>query len=78
MTTKVAHTTITHSALIKRINRKLAHDGERLVTPRSERDWQSCGYHVVNEHNLMTASRVEPEQLGRELGVLGDDEAVAS
>lgn len=61
---------VTRNALVKRINRKLAPDGERLVTPRSERDWQAVGYHTVNDRNCQTASRIDLEEFGRELGAL--------
>ena len=69
---------VSESAVIKRINRRLAKDGEQLRTRRSERYWSDLGTHyIVDSNNCVTASHVDLEQLGRELGALRPGEAVA-
>lgn len=71
--------TITLSALIKRINRRLRQSDESLCTTRSgARDEPTLGqYYIVDIiRNTITATHVAPESLARELGVLGDDEAL--
>ncbi len=58
---------------MQRINRKLRKDGEVLRKCRSNsRDWPSLGdfYAVDFTNNAVTAQHVDPEQWGRELGVL--------
>lgn len=69
---------ITRAALIKRINRKLAPDGERL---RIARRWSiDCGWHFVEEtRTRLFLYRVDDlAGLGRELGVLRSDEQLAA
>jgi hypothetical protein len=72
-------TTITTNALIKRINRKLAHGDEKLRVTRGERCRPELGdYHAINvSHNFITAKHVEPEAWGRELEVLQPFEQLA-
>ena len=44
--------TVTVRALMARVNRKLAHDGQILKVSRSAAEKQSLGnYHVVDAHN---------------------------
>ncbi len=70
--------TLTTSTLIKRINRRLRQDGESLHVTRGGRSWSDLGnYYVRNfERNFIVAQHVDPEELGRELGVLRADEKV--
>jgi hypothetical protein len=63
---------VTERALFQRINRKLAHENEQLKTCRGGQWENELGrYYVVDlNRNSITASDVDPEALGRELGVL--------
>ena len=63
---------ITMRALLQRINRKLAKEEQVLKTLRGHRYEHDLGrYYAVNwRTNLVTAPHVDPEQWGRELGVL--------
>jgi len=63
---------ITERALIQRINRKLKQDGEQLRAARSQRMETSVGRHyIVNvERNFIAYQNVDPEELGRKLGVI--------
>ncbi len=65
-------TQITERALIQRINRKLAHEGEQLCIPRGDRWWSDLGgAYIVNvRSNSILAGHVDIERLGRELAVL--------
>jgi predicted metalloprotease len=71
---------ITMRALIQRINRKLRHEEEMLLTLRGQRDEVELGrYYVVNvRSNRVVAQRVDPAELGAELGVLRAWEEVRS
>jgi len=71
---------ISQNALRKRIARKLARDGERLVTPRpgSRMEAEYGPHYVVDSRNVMQAWCCDLDALGRELGVLAVDEQVAS
>ena len=63
--------TITMRALLGRINRKLAHEGEQLRTLRGDRDFSTLGrFYAVNSMNHVIASHVDSAAWGRELGVL--------
>jgi hypothetical protein len=69
--------------LVKRINRKLAHENEWEVlrTTRggfTSRWYADLGnYYITDvERNTITASHIDIEQLGRELGVLQHFERV--
>jgi len=64
-------TTVTERALIKRINRILAKEGEQLCKSRGE--WFVKDLRT----NSIVASGCEPEQLGREIGALKPHECVA-
>jgi len=63
---------ISESALIKRINRKLAADGERLHTTRGERWRGERGDHFIidERRNFIVAKHVDVRELARELGCL--------
>jgi hypothetical protein len=65
--------------LVQRINRKLAADDEVLKAARGARLQQEVGqFFIVNVRiNGVTGKDVDPEVLGRELGVLKPWEAVA-
>jgi hypothetical protein len=69
---------VTSAALIKRINRKLKPGLEQLRVTRGARAIFDVGcYHIVDYRmRAVTHVRVDPETLGRELGVLRDHEAV--
>lgn len=68
---------ITQKALISRINRKLAHIGELLRRARGERWRQDLGdFYVTDENNCVTSKNIDPEEWGRELGVLLPNEHV--
>lgn len=73
----VSSFTVSQSALIKRINRKLAPDDEILRTAR--RYTSDCGWYYIHDvrGNFVTSTHVDPETLGRELGVLRSYETVA-
>ena len=71
--------TLTENAIVKRVNRALAHDDETLRKTRSQNmrfqygDW----YIHHRRYNYVVASYVDPELLGRELGVVRDCEQAA-
>jgi hypothetical protein len=74
---------ITEKALVSRINRKLAHEGqagEGLRKSRSSRARDDLGdFYVLDfSTNVVTEKDVDPERLGRKLGVLKPGEAVKS
>jgi hypothetical protein len=71
-------TQITMEALVKRINRKLAHKREQLKKTRGADAWNDVGdYFVLDvERNLIVVTHLNPENLGRELGVLKRTETV--
>lgn len=71
-------TKITGRALIARINRKLAREGQRLCILRGNRGESSLGrfYAVDVMFNHVTAQHVDPEKWGLELGVLRHTENV--
>ena len=63
---------ISTDALIARINRVLRRNDEVLRKSRSMRMWLDCGnYYIVDvSMNAVVCQRIDPESLGRELGVL--------
>jgi hypothetical protein len=69
---------VTMRALMQRINRKLKPDDEVLKVARSERVEQELGKYYTLDHrrNVLIHKDVDPEELGRELGVLRDYEKV--
>jgi hypothetical protein len=76
--TKTSKVPVTLRAVIQRINRKLAADDEVLKTLRGDRWRGDLGdYYIVNiNRNSVTAQHVDPEELGRELGVVRGFEQV--
>jgi hypothetical protein len=70
---------VTMRALIQRINRKIAADGEVLKTARGDRARLDLGaYYVIDvNRNFIASKHVDPEAWGRELGVLRPYECVA-
>ena len=76
---KVKKVPVTMRALIQRINRKLATErGYVLKTTRGGRWRGELGdyYAVDPKRNCVVREYIEPEDLGRELGVLRDWERV--
>lgn len=72
---------ISEAALAKRISRKLAHEGLILRKNRDNSRWlHDLGYYyVVNSYfNRIEHPHVDLEAWGRDLGVLADNEALAS
>lgn len=65
-------------ALIKRINRRLRKDGERIATTRGERWRPELGDYYAKDidRNVVTQKHVDPEAWGRDLGVLRAHEQV--
>ncbi len=61
--------TASTKALEARVRRRLAQTCERLCIPRSQRDWNDLGIHVVNASNVVIASGCTIEGLAIELGV---------
>jgi hypothetical protein len=77
--------TVTINAVIKRLNRKLAHEGLRLCKTRNpghctQRRRDLGAYHVVAGNWLKDKfdDETELQHYARELGVLGSDESIAS
>jgi hypothetical protein len=64
---------VTTRALIQRINRKLAAQDEQLRATRGEGQarMELGDYYVINQNrNAVVSKHVDPEQCGRDLGVL--------
>ena len=70
---------VTTRAVIQRINRRLKPDLEMLKTTRGNRWRQEVGdYYVIDfTKNWIIDKHVDPEEMGRELGVLEPWEVVA-
>jgi hypothetical protein len=70
---------VSERALVQRINRKLLLDDQRLVKTRGAQAILDLGeYYVLDwRRNLALDTRVDPEDLGRELGALRPWERVA-
>lgn len=65
---------VTLAAVVKRINRRLAHKNEQL---RKTRGWNhNLGDWYVDTYESGCRPFVDPETLAREIGVLADDEEV--
>lgn len=74
-------TTISERALLKRINRKLAKEGEKLCRlPERSRSFGDMGeYHLIEVHtNSVIATHVDVTKLAKEMQALGESETVAS
>jgi hypothetical protein len=69
---------VTMRALLQRLNRKLASQGELLKKARSARASAEVGdYYVIHVNkNVLMRKHVDPETLGRKLGVLQSWESV--
>lgn len=63
---------VSERALLQRINRKLRREDEVLKVSRTARMVSSVGrYYVVDVlRNIVSCQHVDPESLGRDLGVL--------
>jgi hypothetical protein len=70
---------VTLKALLKRINRKLAHENQQLKITRGGQARSNLGdYYVLDLYrNVIGASHCQPEALAREIRVLGEWERVA-
>jgi len=74
---------ITMRALIQRINRALKKENEFEVLKITRGRWRGGAgdlgrYYTVDENrNAVTGQHIDPEKLGRKLGVLKDYEHVA-
>jgi hypothetical protein len=70
--------TITEGSAVKRINRKLAPEGEKLRTLRGDRYWNDFGrYFIVDTHTgCLVATHVKIADLAAELGVLAPWERI--
>ena len=70
-------TTVSLRTIIKRINRKLEHDGEKLRMARDPQTRLENGPHfIVDKSGGVRVKNVDPHALAREMGVLGPDEQV--
>lgn len=71
--------TVSKRALMARINRKLARDGQRLHETRANSRWlNDLGYfYIVDDRNYLVATWLDLKELGREERVLRDGESVA-
>ena len=68
---------VTMRAVIARINRKLKPDDEVVKVPRGRWRQELGDYYVLDWHrNYIVDHHVDPEVLGRKLGVLGDWEEI--
>jgi hypothetical protein len=76
-------TTITANTLIQRINRQLAHEGEKLCTARRyPGGWEDTNlgryFRLDTSRDAIIETHVDLETTGRDLGVLRSDEGVTS
>ena len=71
---------VSAGALLKRINRKLAREGQKLKATRGERCRIDLGDHYVTDvcRNILVLHHVNPAALGRKLGVLQEWEVVCN
>ena len=67
---KLTTVPVTMRALVQRVNRKLKDEGEVLKAARSERVASTVGEFFTVRRNKIATQHVDPEALGRELGVL--------
>jgi hypothetical protein len=70
--TKRVTVPVTLKALTARINRKLKADGEMLKAARSVQVAASVGWYFVVRGDAIVTRAVDPEELGRKLGVLAE------
>jgi len=58
-------------ALLARLNRRLAVEGQRLRATRGKRAVQDVGnYYIISNENRIVAMHVDPVKLAREIGAL--------
>ncbi len=70
-------TTVSLRTIIKRIDRKLEHDGEKLRAARDPQTLLENGPHfIVDKSGGVRVKNVDPQALARELGVLRPDEQI--
>ena len=68
---KIRYLPVTERALVQRLRRALAKEGERLLVNRSGHAPANVGrYYLVDGRNIMTDNAVDIEALGRELKLL--------
>ena len=70
---------VTTRALVQRIDRLLAKDGQMLKKTRKKSRWfsETGEYFIINfNQNAIVAKHVDLEKLGRELGALKDYEEI--
>ena len=70
---------VTLRALLQRINRKLANEGQALRTLRVGSRWENDlgSYYIVDLFlNNIEATHQSPEELGRAIGALRDGETL--
>lgn len=69
---------VSETALLKRLNRKLAADGEVVKKTRGARARFDLGeFYIVDvERNFVTCTNVDPVEMARELGVVDEGEQV--
>jgi hypothetical protein len=67
---------VTERALIQRINRKLRQDGEVMKVARgAQAESQHGRYYTIDLHrNYLIHDHLDPETVGREIGVLAEYE----
>jgi hypothetical protein len=78
---KVKKVPVTMRALIQRINRKLTTERGYVIKKTRGNRWRGelGDYYAVDpKRNCVVSEYIEPEDLGRELGVLRDWEKVRS
>jgi hypothetical protein len=69
---------VSERALVARLNRRLARDGEVVRKNRSRQDWELGEYYLLDiAHNSIPAKNIDIEVLGRELGCLRAREKLA-
>lgn len=68
------------AALVKRLNRQLAKRAEQIRKPRTDEWWPDLGdYYIIDtDRNFIVAGHVDPERLGREMGVLRPWEVIGA
>jgi hypothetical protein len=71
---------VSEAALIARLNRRLAHDDQRIKTCRCDsRSFPTLGRYYIHrfDYSVVADVDIDLEAWGRELGVLRDNEALA-
>ena len=70
-------TIVSERAVLARVNRRLARDGERLKKWRPRDGWKTGSYYRLDvNRNWVRDDRVGLEDFARELGVLGSGETI--